>query len=145
MPDTTRLEARLSAALLQAASPALALGGVLVLLAGGGLLLATQQAAAPGACLFALALAGVPGLIWYGLRLRFDVAAFAEIGQFEDISVALPAFDHALEQLGLRSGQDPRTLAQRAQASRKLLVRLILVISWQLLLFLAGCAAMLMH
>ena len=145
MPDTTRLEARLSAALLQAAAPALALSGVLTLLAGSGLPLATLQAATPGACLFALALAAVPGLIWYGLRLRFDVAAFAEIGQFEDVNVALPAFDHALEQLGLRSAPDPRTRAQRARASRKLLVRLMLVIGWQLLLFLAGCAAMLMH
>lgn len=142
MDDADRLQARLCAALLEAGRVASPMAGVLALLGGAGLLLAALKANVLAAGLFGLALALLPAIIWYALRVRFDVAAFREIGALEKPD-ALQQFDAALLQLGLRTQPDGRPLALRAAGARRLLTRLLGLIAAQLALFMAGSAIML--
>lgn len=135
MDDADRLQARLCAALLEAGQVAFPMAGVLALLGGAGLLLAALKANVLAAGLFGLALALLPAIIWYALRVRFDVAAFREIGALEE--------PDALLQLGLRTQPDGRPLALRAAGARRLLTRLLGLIAAQLALFMAGSAMML--
>lgn len=139
MSDSFKLEAQLAAGLLRAATVAIPAGFILGTLAGFGLLLAALNKALLAGGLFALSAAGILGLLWYGLRIRFDVTAFSVIAQEE---ITLARFDQALSHLGVRSGDDTRDLQQRALASRKLIVRLICVIIWQLAFLCAGSASL---
>ncbi|NSL54584.1 hypothetical protein [Uliginosibacterium aquaticum] len=135
-PDRTL--ATLSAAFLRSTQPLQVFGGILCAVAAGGLLLATRQAAAPALWLFGATLLLGLALAWYALRIRFDAAAFELIATHEQEARALPDFDAALSQLGLRQGTDVRDLAQRAAATRKLVVRLAAVVCAQLILVLAA-------
>jgi hypothetical protein len=139
MSDAYKPEAGLAASLLQAATSALPAGLILLALAGGGLLLAATRQSFWAGIFFALSMAGGPALLWYGLRIRFDVDAFRLIAQG---TITLTRFDEALQRLQLRKENDDRDLPQRAQAARRLITRLFAVIVWQWAFFVTGSASL---
>jgi len=134
--------ATLTAAFLRSTRPLQVFGWILCAAAAAGLLLATLHSAPYALWLFAVALAAGLPLAWFALRIRFDVAAFELIAVQTDSQDALPDFDTALSQLGLRQGADARDLAQRAAATKGLVMRLATVVCVQLVLVLVGVACL---
>lgn len=146
--------AHLTAALLRSSHPVQLFGGMLCATASLGTLVSVVNHRGCAALLFATALSAGLLLAWQCLRIRFDIVAFEQIARQMaahshnhnesdiDSSRALQDFDTALRQLGLRQGGDGRDLLQRAAATRKLVVRLGMMVCGQLLLVLAGMGAL---
>jgi hypothetical protein len=140
----------LPAALLRSSHPLQLFGWMLSATAALGALVAAVNHQGCAALLFATALSAGLLLAWQCLRIQFDIAAFDQIARQiaahsdndNDSSQALQDFDTALRQLGLRQGSDGRDLLQRAAATRKLVVRLAMIVCGQLLLVLAGMGAL---
>lgn len=136
--NTPQNLAILAAAFLRSTRPLQVFGWILCATSAAGLLLAARHTTPYALWLFAAALAAGLPLAWFELRIRFDVAAFELIAAQADSHNTLPDFDTALSQLGLRQGSDARDLAQRAAATKGLVLRLAAVICGQLILVLAG-------